>query len=68
MDPAFADLFSLDGKVALVTGSSSGIGVALARGLARAGAAVVVTARRQEMIEQTAEMVRGYGIVDGSHC
>ncbi len=62
MDPAFADLFSLDGKVALVTGSSSGIGVALARGLARAGADVVVTARRQEMIEQTAEMVRGYGV------
>ncbi len=62
MDPAFAELFSLDGKVAVVTGSSSGIGVALARGLARAGAHVVVTARRQEMIEQTAEMVRGYGV------
>ena len=62
MDPAFADLFSLDGKVAVVTGASSGIGVALARGLARAGANVVVTARRQEMIEQTAEMVRGYGV------
>ena len=30
-------------------------------GLARAGASVVVTARRQELIDQTAEMVRGYG-------
>jgi gluconate 5-dehydrogenase len=62
MDPEFMDLFSLDGKVALVTGASSGIGVGLARGLARAGANVVVTARRQEMIDQTAEMVRGFGV------
>jgi NAD(P)-dependent dehydrogenase (short-subunit alcohol dehydrogenase family) len=62
VDPSFADLFRLDGKVAMVTGASSGIGVALARGLARAGASVVVTARRQEMIDQTADMVRGYGV------
>lgn len=62
MDPTFADLFKLDGKTALVTGASSGIGVALARGLARAGADVVVTARRQEMIDATAAMVRGYGV------
>lgn len=62
MDPAFAQLFSLDGKVAIVTGASSGIGVALARGLARAGANVVVTARRQEMIDDTAAMCRGYGV------
>jgi NAD(P)-dependent dehydrogenase (short-subunit alcohol dehydrogenase family) len=62
MDASFADLFKLDGKVALVTGASSGIGVALARGLARAGADVVVTARRQEMIDQTAAMVRSYGV------
>jgi NAD(P)-dependent dehydrogenase (short-subunit alcohol dehydrogenase family) len=61
MDPTLAQLFSLHGKVALVTGASSGLGVALARGLARAGANVVVTARRQELIEQTAAMVRGYG-------
>jgi NAD(P)-dependent dehydrogenase (short-subunit alcohol dehydrogenase family) len=62
MDPSFADLFKLDGRVALVTGASSGLGVAFARGLARAGGDVVVTARRLEMIEQTAEMVRGYGV------
>jgi NAD(P)-dependent dehydrogenase (short-subunit alcohol dehydrogenase family) len=62
MDPDFSKQFSLEGKVALVTGASSGIGVGLARGLARAGADVVVTARRQEMIEQTAEMVRGFGV------
>ncbi|MCX7616789.1 SDR family NAD(P)-dependent oxidoreductase, partial [Tepidiforma sp.] len=55
-------MFSLDGKVALVTGASSGLGVAFARGLARAGANVVVTARRQELIEQTASMLREFGV------
>ena len=62
MDPSFCELFNLKGKVALVTGASSGLGVAFARGLARAGADVVVTARRQELIDRTAEVVRGYGV------
>ncbi|MEJ5221803.1 MAG: glucose 1-dehydrogenase [Tepidiforma sp.] len=62
MDPSLARMFSLDGKVALVTGASSGLGVAFARGLARAGANVVVTARRQELIEQTASMLREFGV------
>ncbi|MBA4179289.1 MAG: hypothetical protein C0506_01745 [Anaerolinea sp.] len=61
MDPSFANLFNLEGKTALVTGASSGLGVAFARGLARAGANVVVTARRQELIDKTAEMVRSFG-------
>lgn len=61
MDPALVELFSLKKRVALVTGASSGLGVAFTRGLARAGANVVVTARRQELIDQTAEMVRSYG-------
>lgn len=61
MDPAFANLFNLEGKTALVTGASSGLGVSFARGLARAGANVVVTARRQELIDKTAEMARGFG-------
>jgi len=62
MDPEFARLFALDGKAALVTGASSGLGVAMARGLARAGANVVVTARRRERIEETAAMVRSFGV------
>jgi NAD(P)-dependent dehydrogenase (short-subunit alcohol dehydrogenase family) len=61
MDPSFSNLFSLEGKVALVTGASTGLGVAFARGLARAGADVVVTARRQELIDQTSDIVRGLG-------
>ncbi len=61
MDAELIRLFSLEGKTALVTGASSGLGVAFARGLARAGANVVVTARRQEMIDQTAAMVRSIG-------
>ncbi len=62
MDPAFGKLFSLEGKTALVTGGSSGLGVAFARGLARAGANVVVTARRQQLIDETAAMLRGYNV------
>ncbi len=62
MDASLARMFCLDGKVALVTGASSGLGVAFARGLARAGANVVVTARRQELIEQTASMLRSFGV------
>lgn len=62
MDPEFTKLFSLDGKTALVTGASSGLGVAFARGLARAGANVVVTARRQDRIEATAAMLREFGV------
>ncbi|MBI2765073.1 MAG: glucose 1-dehydrogenase [Chloroflexi bacterium] len=62
MDPTFCDMFKLDGKTAIVTGASAGIGVAFARGLARAGANVVVTARRKELIDETAAMCRTYGV------
>src|SRR4051794_33295388 len=55
------DLFRLDGRVAIVTGASSGLGVAFAQGLAEAGADVALGARRAERLQATAELVRGAG-------
>jgi NAD(P)-dependent dehydrogenase (short-subunit alcohol dehydrogenase family) len=49
--------FDLTGKVAIVTGSTKGIGRAMATGLAEAGAAVVVSSRKQELCEQVAAEV-----------
>ena len=48
-------LFQLDGKVALVTGASKGIGEAMARGLAEFGARVVISSRRQAAVDAVAE-------------
>jgi NAD(P)-dependent dehydrogenase (short-subunit alcohol dehydrogenase family) len=55
------DLFRLDGKVAVVTGASSGLGVAFAQGLAEAGADVALGARRADRLEETAALVRAAG-------
>lgn len=59
-----SDLFDLTGKSALVTGSSQGIGFALAEGLARAGAAVVLNGRDQGKLDTAATQLRdkGYAI------
>ena len=51
------DAFSLDGKVAIVTGASSGLGVAFAVGLADAGADIAICARRVEKLEETKAQV-----------
>jgi NAD(P)-dependent dehydrogenase (short-subunit alcohol dehydrogenase family) len=61
VDEGLAALFDLHGRTAVVTGASSGLGVAFARGLARAGADVVLTARRREMLEQTAALLAPLG-------
>jgi NAD(P)-dependent dehydrogenase (short-subunit alcohol dehydrogenase family) len=51
----------LDGKVAIVTGASSGLGVAFAQGLAEAGADVALGARRVDRLEDTAALVATAG-------
>ena len=53
--------FSLENKVALVTGGSRGIGRATALGLARAGAEVVVTSRKLSDLEVVASEIKGMG-------
>jgi NAD(P)-dependent dehydrogenase (short-subunit alcohol dehydrogenase family) len=54
-------LFPLNGKVAVVTGGTSGIGRALSLGLAEAGADVIATARRQEQVNETADALEALG-------
>ncbi|MDJ0850229.1 MAG: glucose 1-dehydrogenase [Myxococcota bacterium] len=55
------ELFRLDGRVAVITGASAGLGVAMARGLAAAGANVVLAARRRERLEALAKELRDGG-------
>ena len=54
-------MFDMTGKVVVVTGASSGLGVAFARAFAEAGADVALGARRVEKLEDTAQMVRDLG-------
>jgi len=54
-------LFDLTGKTAVVVGGTSGIGLAMAVGLAEAGADVVASSRRQEQVDAAAALIEGRG-------
>jgi NAD(P)-dependent dehydrogenase (short-subunit alcohol dehydrogenase family) len=54
-------LFNLSGRVAVVTGGTTGLGYAIALGLAEAGADVVASSRRQEQVEEMAAKIETLG-------
>lgn len=58
------NLFSLNGKVALVTGGSRGIGCMITQGLLQAGARVYITARSADVCQQTADELGRFGVCE----
>src|SRR5436190_23494062 len=75
--PGSNPLFDLTGRTALVTGSSQGLGFALARGLSQAGAAIVLNGRDEKKLAAAANTLRAEGarvsvaafdVTDGSAC
>lgn len=55
-------MFNLEGRVVVVSGASSGLGAQMARGFAKQGADLVITARRIERLEALAEEIRSMGV------
>jgi len=61
-------MFDVSGKTALVTGSSEGLGFAFARGLAQAGAQVIINGRNRGKLEQAAQTLSQEGLDIFSAC
>ena len=57
-----SDLFSLDGRAALITGGSRGLGLEIAEGLGEAGARVAIVARRREWLDDAEQALRARDI------
>jgi NAD(P)-dependent dehydrogenase (short-subunit alcohol dehydrogenase family) len=57
-----AAIFSLAGRVALITGASRGLGLEMARTLGAAGARLVITARKQQELQESAQQLRAAGL------
>ena len=55
-------MFDLHGRVAVVTGASSGLGLQMAKGFAKQGADLVIMARRIERLEKIADDIRAMGV------
>src|SRR6476646_7101672 len=67
--PSLHELFDLTDRVAIVTGGSRGIGLEMAEGLAEAGAALMLCARRDEWLTPTVDALRKKGFrVEGTRC
>jgi gluconate 5-dehydrogenase len=60
-------LFDLSGKVALITGSSHGLGFAIARGLGQAGATLVLNGRNEEKLDSAVSFLSGEGLTVGGY-
>ena len=56
------DMFNLKGKVAVVTGSSSGLGITFAQALAEVGANIVLAARRVDKLNEAADTIAKFGV------
>jgi NAD(P)-dependent dehydrogenase (short-subunit alcohol dehydrogenase family) len=67
--PTLTELFNLSGRIAIVTGGSRGLGLEMAEGLAEAGAALMLCARRAEWLTPAIDGLRKRGVqVDGMLC
>jgi NAD(P)-dependent dehydrogenase (short-subunit alcohol dehydrogenase family) len=67
--PPLSELFDLSGRIAIVTGGSRGLGLEMAEGLAEAGAALMLCARRGEWLTPTVDALKARGVrVDAAIC